>query len=98
VKYSRDHVAITVKAYAVDPAHVAVAITDAGVGIPRNQLKRVFQRFYRVGNETTRIRKGTGLGLYIVKETLKGLGGHIRATSPGENQGSTFTVTLPGGT
>jgi signal transduction histidine kinase len=98
VKYSRDTIAITVRAYRADPGHVAVAITDAGVGIPRNQLKRVFQRFYRVGNETTRIRKGTGLGLYIVKETLKGLGGQVRATSPGENQGSTFTVTLPGGT
>ena len=44
----------------------------------------------------TRIRKGTGLGLYIVKETLKSLQGSIRATSRGENQGSVFTVTLPG--
>jgi signal transduction histidine kinase len=96
VKYSLGTVRITVKAFPATEGHVAVAITDVGVGIPRNQLKRVFHRFHRVGNELTRIRKGTGLGLYIVKETLKSLQGTIRATSPGENLGSTFTITLPG--
>jgi signal transduction histidine kinase len=96
VKYSLDKVKVTVKACATGDGHVAIAIIDEGVGIPRNQIKRVFQRFHRVGNELTRIRKGTGLGLYIVKETLKSLQGSIRATSPGENRGSVFTVTLPG--
>jgi signal transduction histidine kinase len=96
VKYSLDRVKVTVKACATGDGHVAIAIIDEGVGIPRNQIKRVFQRFHRVGNELTRIRKGTGLGLYIVKETLKSLHGSIRATSPGENRGSVFTVTLPG--
>jgi signal transduction histidine kinase len=96
VKYSLDKVKVTVKACATGDGHVAIAIIDEGVGIPRNQIKRVFQRFHRVGNELTRIRKGTGLGLYIVKETLKSLQGSIRATSPGENLGSVFTVTLPG--
>ncbi|MFN3431736.1 MAG: sensor histidine kinase [Candidatus Sericytochromatia bacterium] len=97
VKYSQNGVRVTVKACATGDGHVAIAIIDEGVGIPRNQLKRIFQRFHRVGNELTRIRKGTGLGLYIVKETLRSLKGTIRAHSPGENQGSTFTITLPGG-
>jgi signal transduction histidine kinase len=96
VKYSLDAVKIRVTAFKASEGQVAVAITDTGVGIPRNQLKRVFHRFHRIGNETTRIRKGTGLGLYIVKETLKSLKGTIRATSPGERLGSTFTITLPG--
>jgi signal transduction histidine kinase len=96
VKYSLDAVKIRVTAFKASEGQVAVAITDTGVGIPRNQLKRVFHRFHRVGNELTRIRKGTGLGLYIVKETLKSLKGTIRATSPGERLGSTFTITLPG--
>ncbi|MNT51821.1 Signal-transduction histidine kinase senX3 [compost metagenome] len=96
VKYSGDEVHIEVKACGTGDGHVAIAIIDTGVGIPRNQLKRVFHRFYRVGNEMTRTRKGTGLGLYIVKETLRSLKGSIRATSPGEGQGSVFTVILPG--
>lgn len=96
VKYSLETVQITVTAFKAAEGQVAVAIADTGVGIPRNQLKRVFHRFHRIGNETTRIRKGTGLGLYIVKETLKSLKGTIRATSPGERLGSTFTITLPG--
>ncbi|MDB5102202.1 MAG: histidine kinase [Cyanobacteria bacterium RYN_339] len=95
VKYSREEVRVGVRAFRAGEGEVAVAISDAGVGIPQNQLKRVFHRFHRVGNELTRIRTGTGLGLYIVKETLRGLGGRVEAFSAGENQGSVFTLTLP---
>ena len=76
---------------------VEIQVHDNGIGIPRHQLKRVFQRFYRVGNELTRIRQGTGLGLYIVKETVSRLRGKIEARSDGEGHGSTFVVRLPGG-
>lgn len=96
VKYSRETVKVTVSTYRDKDGRVVIAIADDGVGIPRNQVKRIFQRFHRVGNEMTRIRQGTGLGLYIVKETLRSLNGSIRAESPGENQGSVFTLTLPG--
>jgi signal transduction histidine kinase len=95
VKYSREEVKVGVRAFRVGEGEVAIAVSDAGVGIPRNQLKRIFQRFHRVGNELTRIRRGTGLGLYIVKETLQRMGGRIEAFSPGEDQGSVFTLTLP---
>jgi len=96
VKYSRDTVDVTVSAYRTGDGRVAVAVADQGVGIPKTQIRRIFQRFYRVGNEMTRIRQGTGLGLYIVKETLRTLDGRISAQSAGENQGSVFTLTLPG--
>ncbi|HEY9722059.1 MAG TPA: HAMP domain-containing sensor histidine kinase [Oscillatoriaceae cyanobacterium] len=98
IKYSRDTVDVTVSLQSAPDGDVRIAVRDSGVGIPRQQLKRVFQRFYRIGNEMTRTRRGTGLGLFIVKETLRRLKGTIRADSPGENLGSTFTLTLPGGT
>lgn len=97
VKYARDTVRVTLACEKGDDGRVRLVIADAGVGIPKKQLKRIFRRFYRVGNELTRSRKGTGLGLFIVRETLKGLQGRIRAHSPGENLGSVFTVTLPAG-
>lgn len=76
---------------------VEIQVHDNGIGISRRQLKRVFQRFYRVGNELTRIRQGTGLGLYIVKETAARIRGKVEARSEGEGHGSTFIVRLPGG-
>lgn len=79
-----------------DGKFVEIHVHDNGIGIPRRQLKRVFQRFYRIGNELTRIRQGTGLGLYIVKETVSRLRGKVEARSDGEGHGSTFVVRLPG--
>lgn len=96
VKYSDQTVRVTVRLAKLPNGGVSIAVADAGVGIPRNQVRRVFNRFHRVGNELTRIRQGTGLGLYIVKETVRQMKGKIRAESPGEGQGSVFTLTLPG--
>jgi signal transduction histidine kinase len=96
VKYSGDEVKVSVTVTVPPSGGVAFAVADAGVGIPKSQIRRIFHRFHRVGNELTRIRQGTGLGLYIVKETARQLGGTIRAESPGEHQGSVFTLTLPG--
>ena len=70
-------------------------VTDHGMGIPREQLKRVFKRFYRVpGRVMTRI-KGTGLGLFIVRSVVEKHGGRVFAESAGEGLGSTFTIQLP---
>jgi signal transduction histidine kinase len=96
VKYSLGEVRVSVTLASTAGGGVSIAVADAGVGIPKGHVRRVFHRFYRVGNELTRIRQGTGLGLYIVKETVRQLGGSIRAESPGEQQGSVFTLTLPG--
>ncbi len=76
---------------------VEIRIHDNGIGIASGQLRRIFQRFYRVGNEITRLRQGTGLGLYIVRETLSRMRGKVEARSEGESRGSTFIVRLPGG-
>jgi len=74
---------------------VALAITDRGIGIPESELKRIFKRFYRIPGRYAVKIKGTGLGLFLVRTIARQHGGRISATSPGANQGSTFTLTLP---
>lgn len=92
VKYNRDGGAIEVAAVASPPGFVSVRVRDNGIGIPREDLERVFDRFYRAeGGEG---REGTGLGLSIVRGLLELHGCSIRAESePG--RGSAFTFTLP---
>jgi signal transduction histidine kinase len=97
VKYSGETIQVEVAIRALDEGGAEVAVRDRGVGLAPRDLKRVFQRFYRVGSEMTRTRPGTGLGLYIVRETLHLLGGRIRAESEGEGKGTTFVVQLSGG-
>lgn len=96
VKYSSKEVRITVEVATRDAKHVAVRIIDQGVGIPSEELKRVFRRFYRVPGETMQRVKGTGLGLFIVQSVVKKHGGRVFAESAGEGRGSTFTIQLPG--
>jgi signal transduction histidine kinase len=97
VKYSDNHVRISVELRAPDERHVSVRITDSGIGIHRNQLKRIFKRFYRVpGHFMTRF-KGTGLGLFIVRSIVEKHGGRVYAESEGLGRGSTFTIQLPRG-
>ena len=94
VKYSRDQVQINVEVAAPSPDTVWVRVKDRGVGIPRTQLKRIFNRFYRIQTRGYNV-KGTGLGLYIVRSIVKQHGGRVFAASEGEGKGSTFTVELP---
>lgn len=70
-------------------------ITDSGIGIPGEDLPRVFDRFYRVDSSRNRDLPGAGLGLAIAQAIIQAHGGHIDVASPGPNQGSTFTVRLP---
>ena len=71
-----------------------VTVTDQGIGIPLEDLDRVFERFYRVDPARSRETGGTGLGLAIVKHIVNNHGGHVRVwSSPGS--GSTFTLELP---
>jgi signal transduction histidine kinase len=94
VKYSRDHVQIAVEVAAPSPDTVWVRVKDRGVGIPRAQLKRIFNRFYRFQTRGSKV-KGTGLGLFIVRSIVKQHGGRVFAASEGEGKGATFTVELP---
>jgi signal transduction histidine kinase len=95
VKYSPSGVEVRCSLAIVEYSNVALAITDTGVGLPTDQLKRIFKRFYRVpGRNAARIR-GTGLGLFLVRAIARQHGGSISAASPGPNLGATITLTLP---
>jgi PAS domain S-box-containing protein len=74
--------------------NVVLEVTDTGIGIPHDQLERIFERFYQVDGSTTRDYGGTGLGLALVKEIVEAYGGKVSVESK-VGRGSTFTVTLP---
>ena len=94
VKYSPQAMSVRV-AIVPNGNRVQVRVADNGVGIPRNQLKKVFHRFYRVPGRTRSQVKGTGLGLYLVQTIAKRHGGRAFAESEGEGQGAVFTLELP---
>ncbi len=74
---------------------VDVSVTDTGIGISRQFLPHVFERFRQADGSTTREYGGLGLGLAIVRELTEQHGGSVSARSDGQQRGSTFTVTLP---
>lgn len=95
VKYSQHNVEVEISARPGGKAEVVIEVRDRGIGIPRAQLRRVFDRFYRVPDEDVRSRRGTGLGLYVVSALVRSLGGKVEAFSAGAGQGATMRVTLP---
>jgi signal transduction histidine kinase len=95
VKYSGKEVRVKLAVKNLNQKFVVVRIKDSGIGMQQSELKRIFRRFYRVPNRPTQKKKGTGLGLFIVRSIVKNHGGRIFAESKGEGQGSTFIVQLP---
>jgi len=95
VKYSGQPPSIMVDVTTPDIDTAVLRVRDNGVGIPRNELKRIFKRFYRVQSRATGQVKGTGLGLFIVRSIARRHGGDAFAESEGEGRGSTFTLRLP---
>ncbi|ODS57333.1 MAG: hypothetical protein ABS36_05425 [Acidobacteria bacterium SCN 69-37] len=94
IKYSGDRVDVAVAV--VRHGHrVVVRVTDHGPGIPPEDLKRVFRRFYRVPGPLTQRIRGTGLGLFIVSTAARRHGGRAWATSHGPGRGATFHLDLP---
>ena len=71
-----------------------IAITDSGIGIPHEDLSKVFSPFFRASNASSRHFAGVGLGLYLCQRILQAHGGTISVTSQ-EGQGSTFFLSLP---
>jgi signal transduction histidine kinase len=90
MKYSLPASAITVKLAASDD-EVLLTVTDEGSGIPDTERKKIFNKFYRIGNENTRSAKGTGLGLYLCAKIAERHNGSISVTH-NQPQGSIFTV------
>jgi two-component system sensor histidine kinase VicK len=74
---------------------VRIEVEDDGIGIPRAELKKVFDRFYQIGRELSGRRGGTGLGLSIVWGLVRELRGQVRAFSHEGRPGTRFVVTLP---
>jgi two-component system sensor histidine kinase SenX3 len=95
VKYSEPGSSIDVRAR-TDGTWVDVTVRDHGIGIPRRDLERIFERFYRVDRARSRETGGTGLGLAIVRHVASNHRGEVRVQSR-EGVGSTFTLRLPAG-
>ncbi|MFS9252591.1 cell wall metabolism sensor histidine kinase VicK [Streptococcus infantis] len=93
IKYSPDGGKITVSMKTTDDQMI-LSISDQGLGIPKEDLPKIFDRFYRVDKARSRAQGGTGLGLAIAKEIIKQHKGFIWAKSE-YGKGSTFTIVLP---
>ncbi len=95
VKYKRDDVSLhlAVSTWNTD-GHLCIQITDNGIGIPKDDQKRIFEKFYRVHSGNTHNVKGFGLGLAYVHKMIHLHHGTIKVTSE-LGKGTTFLITLP---
>jgi signal transduction histidine kinase len=94
VKYSLQPAKINVN-ISCNTQKVVIEFTDNGIGIDPKELKKIFNKFHRVYHQNIPNVKGTGLGLYQVKEIIKNHGGKIYVFSEGEGKGTTFKIELP---
>ena len=95
IKYSPEHKQIRVSARR-EADRVLVSVADHGIGIPRAEQKKIFEKFYRAESSLIHATKGSGLGLALVRHIMEAHGGSVEvASQPGE--GSTFTLVLPAG-
>jgi signal transduction histidine kinase len=81
--------------YNLKPGSVWIIVQDTGVGIPQDQLEKIFEEFHQVEDHMTRRHGGMGLGLSIARALVEAHGGRIWAESQGTNRGSTFYINLP---
>ncbi len=95
IKYSGERVDVRVRLALPDDKRVVLSVRDHGVGIPPDDMKSIFKRFYRVNHRSLAHVKGTGLGLFIVKAIAQKHGGKVSADSAGEGKGTTITMELP---
>lgn len=93
IKYSPESTAIDLRV-TIDDRHMLTQVIDHGIGIPRDEIPKLFERFHRARNVSSRYYGGLGLGLYIAKAIIEAHNGTISVVSE-EGQGATFTVRLP---
>lgn len=92
IKYNKVGGSVTVKVFE-DDEHIHLSVSDTGIGVKEENLKRLFERFYRVDKGRSRAMGGTGLGLAIVKHIVNSMGGFIEVSSK-YGEGTEFLVTL----
>ena len=95
IKYSGERVRVAVEVVKLGARSVAINVRDQGMGITRDELKRIFRRFYRIPGALSARVRGTGLGLSIVRAVARRHGGRAYAESEGAGKGSRFTLELP---
>jgi signal transduction histidine kinase len=93
IKYSGEARIIVVRAFA-EEKYLIITVKDFGIGIKKEEIDKIFERFYRGGDELTRTIKGSGLGLTLVKQIVEAHHGEITVESS-PDRGSTFTVRIP---
>src|SRR6266566_3523379 len=93
LKYSPDSTEVFIHATVQDSA-MLTSVTDRGIGIPADEIPRLFERFHRARNVSSRYYGGLGLGLYIAKAIVEAHNGAIAVESE-EGKGSRFTIRLP---
>jgi two-component system phosphate regulon sensor histidine kinase PhoR len=94
VKFNRPGGEVRIETTRSADGKVGITISDTGIGIPSDDLPRIFERFYRVDKARSREVGGTGLGLAIVKHVVERMNGAVTVESA-LGKGSTFVVTLP---
>jgi len=95
IKYSsaENDVTIAIKRL---PSHVAISVTDHGIGVPPNEQKKIFTKFYRASNAKIMDAQGPGLGLFIIKSYTEGWGGEVKLVSPvADDLGTEISITVP---
>ena len=93
ITYTPEGGIVSITASLPDPAHLDITVSDTGIGIPKEELDHVFERFYRTDASRARASGGFGLGLSIVRDLVRAMGGMVTAESV-EGEGSRFHVVL----
>jgi two-component system phosphate regulon sensor histidine kinase PhoR len=96
LKFSGDQALVEIESQVDGDGKIVTRIMDNGPGIPPNLRRKIFGRFVRLGNELERSQRGTGLGLFIVRNLVRRMRGSITVRSRTGQPGTVFEVTLPG--
>lgn len=94
LKYNDNKIVLLKISLVAEGKYILLSVTDNGIGLEKKDISKVFNRFYRVGDEMSRSYSGTGLGLFLAREIVKQHGGKLYADSPGLGKGTTFTMKL----